>query len=312
MNVFARLLDAIEAEGAGALVSVIETDGSAPRESGASMVVRPSGGFQGTIGGGALEWDALAEARKALQAGRSAALTRIEHLGPDLGQCCGGRVVLRIETFDARDRDSLRPLADLAELGPVLLGTTLDAEGRVVRQPAPSDLHRTPSPADGRLEPHGEALTPLLLFGAGHVARALVLALAPLPFRTRWIDERPQAFPSVMPANVDPVQTSAYRAEVAAAPAGAFALVMTHSHALDFDIVSALLSDGRFAYVGLIGSQTKRARFEKRLRSIGIVDDRIAALVCPIGVAGIGGKAPAVIAAATVAQLLMVREQPSL
>ena len=308
MNVFARLLDALEAEDAGALISVTETDGSAPREEGTYMVVRPSGAFNGTIGGGALEWQALAQAREALAAGRGPALTRLHHLGPDLGQCCGGRVALRIETFDGRDRDNLLSLSGLAERGPLLLETALDGEGRVVRQPAATDLHRTPAPAGGRLERHGEASTPLFLFGAGHVARALVLALAPLPFRTRWIDPREQAFPAVMPANVDPVQTADPVAELVGAPAGAFVLVMTHSHALDFDIVSAALAAGRFAYVGVIGSATKRVRFERRLQALGIEGSSISGLVCPIGLAGIDGKEPAVIAAATAAQLLAVRQ----
>jgi xanthine dehydrogenase accessory factor len=308
MNVFARLLEAIAAEGAGALVSVTETDGSAPREEGASMVVRPSGAFQGTIGGGTLEWGALAQARTALEAGRGAALMRLQHLGPDLGQCCGGRVRLRIETFDTQDTADLQSLAALAELGPLVLATSLTAEGRVLRQPAPSDLHRNPPDAGVQLERHGEVVTPLLLFGAGHVARALVLALAPLPFRTRWIDERVGAFPALMPPNVDPVQTKDSAAEVAAAPPDAFVLVMTHSHALDFDIVAAALSTPNLPYVGLIGSETKRARFERRLRTLGISEDRIRSLVCPIGLEGIGGKEPAVIAASTAAQLLLARQ----
>src|SRR4051794_35495300 len=110
MNVFARLLDSLAAEGAGALVSVTETDGSAPREAGAHMVVRPSGAFNGTIGGGALEWEALAQARDALDAGRGPMVTRTHLLGPDLGQCCGGRVVVSIETFDRRDEARLQEL----------------------------------------------------------------------------------------------------------------------------------------------------------------------------------------------------------
>jgi xanthine dehydrogenase accessory factor len=145
------------------------------------------------------------------------------------------------------------------------------------------------------------------LFGAGHVARALVLALAPLPFRIRWIDERPEAFPTVMPGNVDPVRTRDSAAEIAAAPSGAFILVMTHSHALDLDIVAAALASSRLPYIGLIGSATKRARFERRLRALGMEDARIRDLVCPIGVTGIDGKEPAVIAASVAAQLLLRR-----
>jgi xanthine dehydrogenase accessory factor len=308
MNVFAQLIEAIAAEGAGALVSVTETDGSAPREEGAYMIVRPSGAFRGTIGGGALEWDALAAARSALDTGRGPARRMRQHLGPDLGQCCGGRVSLCIETFDARDRDALASLAEAAKAGPLWLAVRPGPDGRLIREAAPADLHRHPAPAGLRLERHGIAATTLLLFGAGHVARALVLALAPLPFDVRWIDERPEAFPALLPANAQPVRTDGYQEELRSAPDGAFILVMTHSHAIDFDVVAAALAPARFAYVGLIGSATKRVRFERRLRDLGLDGGSIARLVCPIGIGGIDGKEPPVIAASTAAQLLERRE----
>lgn len=308
MNVFARLLEAVEAEGAAALISVTETDGSAPREAGTQMVVRPSGGFNGTIGGGALEWEALALAHQALKAGRGSATRRLQHLGPDLGQCCGGRVALRIESFDPRDLGSLRELARRVDDGPLTLLLEQTPEGRVIRSPAPPDLHRSASVAGTQLEQHGETATNLLLFGAGHVGRALVLTLAPLPFRIRWIDGRPGAFPGVMPGTVTPVASEHGLAELAAAPAGSFVLVMTHSHAIDLDLVTAALRDGKFHYVGLIGSATKRARFNHRMRECGLTAPQIERLVCPIGVSGITDKAPAAIAVATAAQLLKYRE----
>ena len=111
MLAFHRLLEAIEAEGAGALVTLARVQGSSPREAGARMVVRPSGGFHGTIGGGALEWVALEAALAALKAGRGPAARRSLALGPELAQCCGGRVDWRIETFDRRDGDDLAALA---------------------------------------------------------------------------------------------------------------------------------------------------------------------------------------------------------
>ena len=150
MQPYRRLIESIEAEGAAALVSLVETKGSSPREAGAVMVVRPSGGFYGTIGGGAMEWRALAEARETLGQGRGASRRSVVALGPELAQCCGGRVEWRIETFDDHDLERLRPLAE-AERGA--------APGRAV-----------------------------YLFGAGHVGRALALALAPLPFQLRWIE----------------------------------------------------------------------------------------------------------------------------
>ena len=123
MKAFRRLIDAIEAEGSASLVTLARVEGSSPREAGARMVVRPSGGFHGTIGGGALEFAALEAANEALRKGRGAAVRRSFALGPQLGQCCGGRVEWRIETFDKRDLDDLSALA-IAEGGaaPTLSG----------------------------------------------------------------------------------------------------------------------------------------------------------------------------------------------
>lgn len=145
----------------------------------------------------------------------------------------------------------------------------------------------------------------LLLFGAGHVGRALVSVLADLPFRVRWIDERAGEFPAELPANVRAEVTDTPAAAVARAPAGAFYLVATHSHALDFRVTEAVLARGDFAYAGLIGSRTKRARFEKGFRKLGVESSR---LVCPIGIEGIAGKHPKTIAVAVAAQLLQVAE----
>ena len=145
---------------------------------------------------------------------------------------------------------------------------------------------------------------PVWLFGAGHVGRALILALAPLPFEVTWIDERADAFPAAMPANVRSVQSVDPTGEVARTPDGALIVVMTHSHARDLAIVHAALAAGRFGYVGLIGSASKRARFARRLREAGVPDTRIAELVCPIGLPTIGSKHPAVIAAGVAVQLL--------
>lgn len=163
---------------------------------------------------------------------------------------------------------------------------------------------------DGRIdESFGEPLRELLLFGAGHVGRAVVLALAPLPFHVRWIDERPSAFPDLPLARLDRVVTGTPLAELEAAPAGAFVLIMTHDHGLDLDILHAALSEDRFPYVGLIGSRTKRARFEHRLAELGHPENRIRAFTCPIGVSGITSKEPAHIAVSVVAELLIVDEK---
>jgi xanthine dehydrogenase accessory factor len=301
METFRRLIEAIEAEGAAALITLAETAGSAPREAGARMVVRSSGGFYGTIGGGELERQALDEARAALAAGRGPARRRSVALGPELGQCCGGRVVWRVETFDKRDLAALAPLSAAEREGPFVALARLGGDGRVERR-----LGDAPEDGEQR-EAFGEATTPVFLFGAGHVGRALALALAPLPFAVRWIDPRRDEFPKLAPANVTLVAAADPPAELAAAPDGAFVLAITHSHALDLAVVAEALRQDRFAYVGMIGSMTKRARFLSQLRAAGIAEARVAKLVCPIGVPGIVGKEPAVIAAAVAAQLLMAR-----
>jgi xanthine dehydrogenase accessory factor len=153
-------------------------------------------------------------------------------------------------------------------------------------------------------EQFGASNRKLYLFGAGHVGRALILALAPLPFDVIWIDPREGAFPSAVPPNVVTIQSENPAAEIADAPPGSFALVMTHSHGLDLEIIDAVLRSPRFAYAGLIGSATKRARFTRRLRDAGIAENRIEELVCPIGIASIKSKHPSAIAAATAVQLL--------
>jgi xanthine dehydrogenase accessory factor len=149
----------------------------------------------------------------------------------------------------------------------------------------------------------------LYLFGAGHVGRALVMALAPLPFAVTWVDGRPEAFPRHVPGTVTLSGEPGPEAALAAAPGGAFVLAMTHSHPLDLAIVAAALRRDAFPYVGVIGSATKRARFESQLRAAGHDQAAIGSLVCPIGAfAGVTSKEPAAIAAMTAAELLAADE----
>ncbi len=311
MQVFNRLIEAIEAEGAGALVSLVKVEGSSPRESGARMIVRPSGAFNGTIGGGALEWQALDAARAALASGRGPVRRRTISLGPDLAQCCGGRVQWLIETFDSRDAPELSTLAAAEREGPFVAEAIKGPDGRLARKvlagPAGQGAEIEPLPGGGLRERFSDHATLLYLFGAGHVGRALILALAPLPFKTRWIDPRREVFPERAPANVVMVHAVEPARELGPAPDGAQVLVMTHSHPLDLSIVSEALRGQRFSFVGLIGSATKRARFLSQMRAAGLAEEALARLVCPIGLPGVEGKEPAVIAAAIAAQLLIAR-----
>jgi xanthine dehydrogenase accessory factor len=146
----------------------------------------------------------------------------------------------------------------------------------------------------------------LYLFGAGHVGKAVVRALHGLPFRITWIDSRDNVFPDDLPEHVLAIQSAAPASEVDKAPAGALFLVMTHSHPLDLEICARVLQRSDVAYLGLIGSETKRARFASRLRAICIPPQALARLTCPIGIPGIAGKEPSVIAASVAAQLLIV------
>lgn len=300
----------IRTQGRAALVTLMDVRGSSPRAPGAWMAVRLDGGFSGTIGGGALEWEALADASSLLAAERLQGSTRRYALGPDLGQCCGGSVKLRIEVFDRGDLTWITPLA-LAEWdGAIRTWGHTDPAGRLVRALAPSmDQARSPlNAAEGGIEEvFGTARTALFLFGAGHVGRALVLALAPLPFAVTWIDPRRDAFPSALPASVRAIQSRAPPDELSAAAPGTCVLIMTYSHALDLAIAAAALADDRFPFVGLIGSLTKRARFRAQLRQAGMDLDRFERLICPIGNPDLG-KEPAAIAAGAVVQLLQTRQ----
>jgi xanthine dehydrogenase accessory factor len=313
-KVWTRIRETIERHGSAALLSVIDAAGSVPRESGARIVLQPDGGFFGTIGGGRLEYEAIARARTALAAGRGPAEFRDWPLGPNLGQCCGGRVRTLTETFDEADLGAVRRLEAAEMSGAFATMSRRDDTGRIARVLSPNaDAQTRHSPFDKTAfhERFGEASTPVLLFGAGHVGRAVVLALAPLPFAVRWIDGRQDQFPPHVPQNAVTVCTDDVSHELAQAPRDAMVVVMTHSHPLDFDITAAALQRDAFDFVGLIGSETKRARFSTWARQLGIAEEKIERLVCPIGLPQIRGKEPAVIAAGIVAQLLIVSERVS-
>jgi xanthine dehydrogenase accessory factor len=304
MNPWPEILALIERDGFAALVTVAKAEGSTPREAGARMIVRRDGTISGSIGGGPLEWNAIDLVKSLLEKGRGAEWKSVP-LGPEIDQCCGGRAELLHEVFSRQDRAWIEKLA-ASGADELFTTATRVGEGPYIRSivpdaPAESVLHEA-----GVLSEHfGDARTALLLFGAGHVGRALVKALAGLPFAVRWIDSRPDAFAGDEQGIVSALPES----ELRDAPENSFVLVMTHSHALDLALVTAALTAGKFPYVGLIGSATKRALFERRLAEFGVAPQKIASLVCPIGVPGISGKSPAVIAAAVAAELLQKREQ---
>lgn len=313
-KVWTRIRQTIERHGCAALLSVIDAAGSVPRESGARIVLQPDGGFFGTIGGGRLEYEAIARARAALADERGSAEFRDWPLGPNLGQCCGGMVRTLTETFDTADLAAVRRFEKAEMSGAFATASRIDENGRIARRLVPHADVETRQNAFDRTafsEQFGESATPVLLFGAGHVGRAVVLALAPLPFTVRWIDGRRDQFPSHVPQNAVTVSIDDVSHELAQAPRDAMVVIMTHSHPLDFDIAAAALQRDAFDFVGLIGSETKRARFTTWARQLGIAESKIDRLVCPIGLPQIRGKEPAVIAAGITAQLLIVSERAS-
>lgn len=311
--------DWLDAQGgtAAVLVTVAAVKGSAPREPGARMLVR-AGDFDGTIGGGHLEHRALDIARAMLQLGEARRFERFA-LGPRLGQCCGGVAWLAFERAEPAQIDILRARRKLDTWRLLALDgpcewTLLDEAGRhlagAVGTPtvACEGDTRVVEGEGGRRWLLDAVLAPrdhLLLFGAGHVGAAIVNALAALPCRVTWVDERDDLFPAVIPANVTVEATDTPEALVERAAPGASFLVMTHSHALDLRLCHAILSRPGRDWFGLIGSSTKRSQFEARLQERGVDAARINDMVCPIGLPGIEGKAPAVIAASVAAQLLI-------
>lgn len=255
------------------LVSVASTQGSAPRDTGAWMAVFAHAQV-GTIGGGHVEFEAIARANAQLagtaQPGNS--LVQRFALGPALGQCCGGVMRLRFERVSAADAPTLA-----SRLG--------------------SDWRRQ--------------VRPVALFGGGHVGAALVGVLSKLPFALRWIDSRDGVFPVQLPEGVvceysDPVQ-----AAVRDVAPQSRVLIMSFSHAEDLDVLAACLlrqrEQGDLPYIGLIGSETKWAMFRHRLEARGFTAEELAHVTSPIGVPGINGKEPEVIAVAVAAQLLQTR-----
>jgi xanthine dehydrogenase accessory factor len=246
-----------------ALVEVREALGSTPRETDAWMLVSPVGIF-GTIGGGQLEFMAIDRARTMIAGGIGTGTLDIP-LGPEIGQCCGGRVKVEIVLVG----DAMR----------VALAERFDREQAA--------------------RPH------VYLFGGGHVGRALAEALALLPLAVTVVETRAEAlddFPAAVVTRLTPVPEE----EVRAAPPGSAFVVLTHDHALDFLIVAEALARRDAAYVGMIGSHTKKATFKNwYLKTAGGTEVDYSRLVTPIGGAALRDKRPAVIAALAAAEIVM-------
>ena len=293
----AQLAQTVAQHGPTARVVIACHQGSSPREVGAAMLVWATG-QSGTIGGGALEHQATEHARSLLLTHEKS----ITHnaLGPKLGQCCGGAVTLLTEVFTAET---------LPETTPLIARPTTD-------QPMPLAVKRLlaiarnqgnlPSPhllQGWMIEPLAKPQRQLWIWGAGHVGRALVHTLAPLPdLQITWIDTALTRFPDAIPENTTALPALNPANAVALAPPTAEHLILTYSHALDLDLCHRLLLHG-FQSAGLIGSQTKWARFQSRLKALGHTPQTIAKITCPIGDPSLG-KHPNAIAIGVAAHVL--------
>jgi xanthine dehydrogenase accessory factor len=336
-------------------VVVAEVRGSTPREPGAFMLVGRDS-VEGSIGGGQLEWEAIAGARTLLGDAAVAARVNKVVLGADVGQCCGGVVSLWLERFTRESLDLLRKAGDAGTRGCAVLSSTIkgaevehkvvchagavagarasaaaragavgvdsgvgaDAAARVgAAVPAVTDrllceprrralpvLTRDAAGEITFIERLDDEFPAVWLYGAGHVGQALARILVDLPLRLTWIDSRAELFPETVGGGVRILHDTDSLATVSEAPVGAYFIVMSHSHPLDFALCHALLERNDFAWLGLIGSASKAARFRSRLTRVGLGADVIGKLVCPIGVDGIDSKWPAAIAVAVAAQLM--------
>ena len=339
----AALRERVVRDGRAVLVTVAHTTGSAPRDAGTTMVIS-AGDAVGTIGGGHLEFEALRIARDALASAAplGAWIVRFP-LAASLGQCCGGVATLAFNVVRQGEhgwldaalacRRTHTPFALVSRIGSHAAPLLVSADNAVGSLGAPLDDSAAIALARQRVATGtvGAMLVPaaaangttlllqivrprdfnILLFGNGHVGRALAQVLGTLDASVRWIDGRGHDFPAQVAANVDTVLTDDPVAELNAAPRGAWVLILTHSHALDFDLTQAALRRDDWSYLGLIGSRSKRNQFERRLAVRGMPPAALARIVCPIGAQpgiAIRSKEPGAIAIAVAAELLALRE----
>ncbi len=268
------------------VVSVASTQGSVPREAGTWMAVF-AGHIVGTIGGGHVEFEAIAQARALLKSAETPPLPFSKRyvLGPSLGQCCGGAMTLCYEKYSNiynKYAGNKQKLNINAALDPVF----------------PQNLR--------------PKYQNVALFGGGHVGQAIVRILSTLPMQVLWVDSRDEIFPVELPSNVTCEHSDPVQAAIADLSAGSHILIMSFSHAEDLDIVAACLERQRekadLPFIGLIGSKTKWATFRHRLEDRGFSAAELVHITCPIGVQGIAGKEPEVIAVAVAAQLLQLNQ----
>ncbi len=324
------------------LVTIASVQGSSPREPGAKMLVTNSETRQ-TIGGGNLEFQCTDIARKLLAQQDDNPMHKRFSLAAGLGQCCGGVVTVLFEKISADTRwlDALKTM--LAQDESVMQVVALEAGSSLPRmlvsasQVFPPQLEskqpdlvararerlasRAASSVEAILlaeEQNSQALLfdriasndiALILFGAGHVGRALVNLLAHISCRVTWVDTRDGQLPAQTASNIETVCSDVPEAIIAEAAPGSYFLVLTHDHRLDQQLAEQILKRNDFAWFGMIGSRSKRAKFEHRLSARGIPMVNLQKMVCPIGIDGIKSKQPSAIAVSVLAQIVQIHEQ---
>lgn len=295
------LAQAVDSHGQVARILITAHKGSSPREAGTSMLVWDTG-FCGTIGGGALEYQAIEKAQSQLKTGPLTTMQKIP-LGPNLGQCCGGSVTLVTEYFTQANL----PVVDTIFARPIHAGTL---EPLWVKRSLATARNGAETPdtylQDGwLLEPIAQPHQPIWIYGAGHVGRAIIDTLQGLPFDITWVDTNANRFPTEIPEHVTQLIATNPALVTKHAPQDAQHYILTYSHALDLELCHAILSHS-FKFLGLIGSKTKHARFISKLRNLGHSGPQISRIICPIGDPSLG-KEPKAIALGITTALLKER-----
>ncbi len=336
---FLQLEELLQSNHSVVLVTVISVKGSAPRETGAKMLISENQ-ISNTIGGGKLEYQAIKIARNMLSEDARTSTRQSAHqqrfsLGAGLGQCCGGVVTLFFEVLSQADswiqavKKIISQQEDFIQLIP--LSHTTEAARMIVTAesvfPAHNENNTLISAARNMLTHHHNTKLATIdnieyifdpvkamdfnvyIFGAGHVGEALINQLAFQPCLVNWVDSRDDQLPEKTPSNVLTINTDVPEAVIDEAPAGSYFLVMTHDHSLDQKLSEQILRRDDFQYFGLIGSLSKRKKFEHRLLERDITVKQLQKMICPIGISGINSKRPAAIALAVAAELIQIYEQ---
>lgn len=311
------------------LVTVAGARGSSPREVGARMVVTEKN-VSGSIGGGQLEYRCAQIAAEMLRGEQRICKRQRFPLGPSLGQCCGGVVEVLFEHSARLTSGLLNKMSELHD-NRVTFVVATSTSRKLLITPAsvfPPGQRDDPLILKARellankeaacsvlvgdetllLEPASNSDFNVAVFGAGHVGSALILMLTGLDCSVRWIDSRRNIFPARTADNIQVIESDNPANEIGAMPDDAYYLVMTHSHPLDYEVCARILERGRFAYLGLIGSMSKRRRFERLMRQQGMSQSLLERLTCPIGIDGISGKKPQEISIAVVAEMMRLRD----